>query len=409
MRLNASDPDIQTLVSRISAGDLNLQPDFQRGEVWNEKKKQKLIDSILRDWHVPPIHAIEDADTKQQEILDGQQRLIAIRDFVEGKIVVDGRTLPLDPEIEHLHGTRYEELPIGFKRRFDRFSIRYFLITDYKPDEPWELFYRLNQPTLLTPAEQRNAFFGATRKQIKTLVKLCQDVGLNEKTLGFSNSRMAYDDILTRFCFCLENGTLAMKVGPRTLADLFRSQQQFSANTLIYAERSLEFLGNKLNNSEKDIKFNKATLFSWLCVLSSILKTDAPVLYDDFGLYIQEFERARNIVKPINIQTIHTQVKDIPDDMIFSKTMIELLVLFNLRTSSRVFDAGSVLARDFIIWYFIYSKHRRIEPHFSVVYPKFREIQEVVKHYTIQFSTKQILGEKLLLCAVNNLSWGSKF
>src|SRR5262249_53423944 len=48
-----------TIVSRINSGDINLQPHFQRGEVWSEAKRQKLIDSILRDWRVPPIHVIE--------------------------------------------------------------------------------------------------------------------------------------------------------------------------------------------------------------------------------------------------------------------------------------------------------------------------------------------------------------
>ncbi len=33
MRLIPSDPDIQTVFSRIKDGSLDLQPDFQRGEV----------------------------------------------------------------------------------------------------------------------------------------------------------------------------------------------------------------------------------------------------------------------------------------------------------------------------------------------------------------------------------------
>lgn len=40
MRLLPSDPDIQTIVARIKGGDINLQPDFQRGEVWGSPKKE---------------------------------------------------------------------------------------------------------------------------------------------------------------------------------------------------------------------------------------------------------------------------------------------------------------------------------------------------------------------------------
>jgi uncharacterized protein with ParB-like and HNH nuclease domain len=71
MRLLPSDPDVATIVARIEKNDINLQPEFQRGEVWSTSKKQKLIDSILRDWHVPPIHVIEVKGSGQQEVLDG--------------------------------------------------------------------------------------------------------------------------------------------------------------------------------------------------------------------------------------------------------------------------------------------------------------------------------------------------
>ncbi len=38
MRLEPWEPDIRTLVSRIHEGEIDLQPDFQRGIAWNEQK-----------------------------------------------------------------------------------------------------------------------------------------------------------------------------------------------------------------------------------------------------------------------------------------------------------------------------------------------------------------------------------
>lgn len=111
MRLLPSDPDIETIVSRIKSGDIDLQPDFQRGEVWSQAKKQRLVDSVLRDWHVPPIHVIEDVQSRKQEVLDGQQRLVAIRDFVDGEFALDGKIEPLDDGLALLHGHKYRDLP----------------------------------------------------------------------------------------------------------------------------------------------------------------------------------------------------------------------------------------------------------------------------------------------------------
>src|SRR3990172_10717770 len=112
MRLQSSDPDIATIGSRIESGDINLQPDFQRGEVWSEAKKQRLIDSILRNWHVPPIHIIVIAEAGTQEVLDGQQRLASIRDFMRGILTVDGTIEPADSRIARLDGMTYHELPL---------------------------------------------------------------------------------------------------------------------------------------------------------------------------------------------------------------------------------------------------------------------------------------------------------
>ena len=197
MRLLPSDPDLQTIVRRIEDGVIDLQPDFQRGEVWSIAKKKRLIDSVLRNWHVPPIHVVI-TDGGIQEVLDGQQRLVSIRDFVRGLFPVDGNIEPFDESIKHLDGKRYGTLPTDVRNEFDQFTIRVFRLVDYRPEEPGELFYRLNQLTNLTAAEQRNAFFGPVRKQIKDLVQLIEARPDFERRIGFSNARMSYDDVLAR-------------------------------------------------------------------------------------------------------------------------------------------------------------------------------------------------------------------
>ncbi|TIM39283.1 MAG: DUF262 domain-containing protein [Mesorhizobium sp.] len=134
MQLSPSDPDIQTIVARIRNGDLDLQPDFQRGEVWSTHKKRRLIDSILRNWYVPPIHTVVVPGSHQQEVLDGQQRLVAIRDFVNGHYSVDGNIPPFDERMQRLDGLRYEQLPNDVRRLFDNFTIRVMRVTDYQPE-----------------------------------------------------------------------------------------------------------------------------------------------------------------------------------------------------------------------------------------------------------------------------------
>lgn len=48
MKCESTDLQIKTIVNRIKNEDMDLQPDFQRGEIWTLQKKQKLIYSLLR-------------------------------------------------------------------------------------------------------------------------------------------------------------------------------------------------------------------------------------------------------------------------------------------------------------------------------------------------------------------------
>ncbi|WP_300427452.1 DUF262 domain-containing protein [uncultured Thalassolituus sp.] len=196
MHLTPSDPDIATLHRKIRQGRLDLQPNFQRGEVWGKAKKQRLIDSIIRGWHIPPIHVIQVPNSDKQEVLDGQQRLAAIRDFLEGEYTINGNLDPVEKHIMELDGLSWDELPDEVAGKIEDFTIRLLTISDYKPGEPGELFYRLNQPTNLTSAEQRNAYFGEARQQVKDLSERMVELGYNREVLGFSNSRMAYDDVI---------------------------------------------------------------------------------------------------------------------------------------------------------------------------------------------------------------------
>src|SRR6476661_2750462 len=75
------------LVAWNESGALELSPKFQRRPVWKAASKSYFIDSLLRGFPVPPIHIRLGMRNKgaYREIIDGQQRLRAVFDFVRGK------------------------------------------------------------------------------------------------------------------------------------------------------------------------------------------------------------------------------------------------------------------------------------------------------------------------------------
>ncbi|CAL60893.1 Hypothetical protein HEAR0699 [Herminiimonas arsenicoxydans] len=338
MRLIPSDPDIATIARRIRDGDLDLQPNFQRGEVWTTSKKQKLVDSILREWHVPPVHVIQGVAGGKDEVLDGQQRLAAIRDFLDDKLKISGTIEPFDEEIVHLDGLRFADLSEEWKRKIKRFPIRVFSIVDYKPSEPSELFYRLNQPSSLTAAEQRNSFFGKPREQIKELVKHMEDVGLQNDFLGFSNSRMAYDDALARVCVALEKG-LATKTGATLLADRYRSGIEFDSLAYNRAKKAIDILAEIRGQAGRNNKLNKASLFSWLIFLCRTIESKPAIQLHQVALFFNNFENDRMMYalgseSSSHIEAVRAGLYDIYAD----------------RVTSRVADVSSVILRDLALW-----------------------------------------------------------
>src|SRR3569832_82190 len=341
MKLQTSDPDIETVVARIRRKDLDLQPDFQRGEVWSNAKKQRLVDSILREWHVPPIHVVVTGD-KKELVLDGQQRLAAVRDFVNGVIPVDGTIPPESPQIRKLDGLHYAALPADVQRRLNSFSLRLIRITEYEPQEPGELFFRLNQPSNLTAAEQRNAFFGPARAQVKSLVDSMAEIGLNDEIVGFSNARMAYHDVVSRLCEYIESGSLHKKITASELAARYRTRLPFSDDTISGCQQTLVLFADALRNEVvRQIKprFNKATLFSWLYFVSELRRV---VGYDvnggDLAAFVVAFE---------NIRTAQSGRRQLPmGSLNVAASILELVSIFNDRSTSRVADVSSVILRD---------------------------------------------------------------
>jgi hypothetical protein len=341
MRFIPAEPDIATVFRRITEGDIDLQPDFQRGEVWSVTKQQRLIDTILRGWVIPPVLLVSNGSGQQQQVLDGQQRLASIRDFMLNQFAVDGEVEPIDTTIKTLHGTRFAELPHEMKRAFLRTPIRMYEISDYKPEEPAEIFFRLNQPTGLTPAEKRNAFFGPIRDQIRKLVERFQQQEIvNRSHLGFSNSRMAYDDVFARFAFTLESGSLTSKVTATVVDQLYRRRTPLPGKIVERLESSIDkavavFSATAPISAAKGIKLNKATFYSWLVFFCRM--PDVPV--QAISRFFIEFETLRTNASfhPRGNSAIHDYLTPI-----FS--------VYNDRASARVADVSSVLLRDMCLW-----------------------------------------------------------
>lgn len=348
MKCESTDLEIETIVNRIKNEDMDLQPDFQRGEIWTLQKKQKLIDSILRGWKIPPIHVIHN-NQSIDEVLDGQQRLAAIRDFYDNIICIDGKILPENSEIIQLDGMHYRDLPKKWQRQFRQYSIVIIRLTEYQPEEPAELFYRLNQPTALTSAEQRNAYIGVTRDQVKELSNKFVALGASKETIGFSNSRLAYDEIISKFCFSVETGTLKKKITSNDISIQYRQAIPFSDECIRIVAKTLEkFMECIIGWDDFKYSFNKATIFSWFVFIRRNLSLSDTELKNVIGY----FEFCRAFIKG-KYKKVDQRYIEVFSSLQKRNSFFEIMLnTFNQRSSMGSTDALSIIYRDIIITVF---------------------------------------------------------
>lgn len=141
---------------------LVLNPIFQRGKVWTPAARVYLIDTILRGLPMPKIYlrTTVDVTTKKsiREVVDGQQRLRAIIDFANDKLLLSKRA-------EEFEGNRYSTLDHEHQQRFLGYPIAVGQLLNASDDDVLEVFSRLNSyNVVLNSAEKRHAYFSGDFK-----------------------------------------------------------------------------------------------------------------------------------------------------------------------------------------------------------------------------------------------------
>ena len=87
---SVTNPTVADIYQMIDQGKLILRPDFQRKFVWTHEHQEEFIDTLLSGLPFPEIYVCEgDIDIQKMKtirhVIDGQQRLTTIRNYIEGK------------------------------------------------------------------------------------------------------------------------------------------------------------------------------------------------------------------------------------------------------------------------------------------------------------------------------------
>lgn len=167
LMLWGTDWTVETILNQLKKGNIDLNPRYQRRNAWNPEKKSKLIESLIIGLPVPEIILAESKKKKGSYIvIDGKQRLLAIRQFCadENEREYENFKLKKLDILEDLNGINYKDMLGNFLLNdylsaFENQTIRTIVIKNW-PNENvlYTIFHRLNTGSLeLSPQELRQA------------------------------------------------------------------------------------------------------------------------------------------------------------------------------------------------------------------------------------------------------------
>ena len=265
LKVEVKNTTIGQLKEMLSKNLIDLQPDFQRhGNLWGNAKKSRLIESIILGLPLPSFYFYIDETEKKWVVIDGLQRLCAIKDFmVDKKLKLTGLQFLGNLHTKHDYDdfSYYDQLDMSMR------SVTLNVISGTASAEAkYIIFQRINsEATQLSPAEIRNALFhGKSMKMVKELAESKEfDSATN---YSVSKRRLRHFDFISRF-----------------LAFYILGYNNYSDNKMDL------FIGTALNainheNDERKVDGLREVFYSSLAICQSLLGNDAfrqPLSDDD--------------------------------------------------------------------------------------------------------------------------------
>ncbi len=278
---------ISELRNWSNARCLEIQPSFQRRELWSLEARKMLIDSILQNIPIPKIYlSTKKLNTQTYRVvIDGQQRISAILDFLRDKYLISFN------EIKNCY---FSELPKEYQEQFLSYQIDYNEGLDMNENELREMYSRINKYSFaLNKQELRRADYPGTF--LKLIGKLTGNQFLDKIKLFSIGNRKRFGD--AEFISELLAGMLGGIQDEKKNLDAFyikyaewnKEEKKECEHKFLEVIKDLEYLNTKFDISKSCFR-NKANFYSLFFAIYALQKEGYSILDKDITPLINDLK-----------------------------------------------------------------------------------------------------------------------
>lgn len=274
------------------------RPPYQRKNVWSLKKKQALLDSLIRRYYVPKlvIRVVRlSEDRTVNEVIDGQQRITAVQEFFDDKIRLPKSLGDISAE---LPGKLYSQLNSDMKRFMDK-GIKYELDLIKGIDDPkntehqkiaTEIFWRLQQGESLNFMEIAHAKLASLSRNF--VVKYSDDISFDfDQYKPVDNNRFKHNffSVIDRDNNRMQHLMLMSRLAMIEEADGYTDLKDTALTEFIEKHETEDGIGNHSYEKNESAK----QVLNHLTFLNDLFKEDSMI---DERNGIKELQREYLIV-----------------------------------------------------------------------------------------------------------------
>jgi len=190
---------IHQMYQKYRYRELDLNPDFQRNEVWKPKQKSLLIESLLIRIPIPAFY-IDARKSNKWNVIDGLQRLSTIINFIQGDFKLGKNSLEYLSELE---GKGYKDLDRKYQRRIEDYTLQFNMVHPGTSNKvAFNIFTRINTlGTSLSAQEIRHAMNDGTSTRLLGRLSKNENFikAISEKNYKTMSKRMADRALILRY------------------------------------------------------------------------------------------------------------------------------------------------------------------------------------------------------------------